>query len=216
MEKLLSTKYTRSLTLTDDTLTNYLRVGLTGEGNTQFIIRDLSYSSMSKNCYSMVPYPENSDIVFAMLLARMALDEWRYMKLVDRRSIMCDKRWPAGHIFLNHPVITLGESANIVLNGEEIGEYDGILQKLKSIPNRIFLVGPDIGNVQFKVKGPNKWSYRGLRKFRKSNNRSYGLLWEKGSHMGPMEVEFVVADMVRARHGSVGEWVGSQRKKGQL
>ena len=103
--------------------------------------------------------------------------------------------------------INLGESITVWANGEEVLEYRDLLELLRQPGNLEYTIRVKDRDIQFTVRGPDSWKFQGLRSS-ESRVGGFGLNWSSGSYMGPVEVDFVLRDIIVGRHGSVGEWVG--------
>ena len=199
MEQVLATKYTRKRKITFLTQNK-----CSGRVPSCYTV------NLGKNSASM------SDIPVAMLLADVAMDEWKYMKLVMQD--MCG----SGFV-IHHPVLALGKSVTLWANGEEIDKHDNFLSRARELKPREYVVKVNGKAAEFKLRGPQAWSYKGLyaEKAWQGVHRGVGhddvlYDWSDDSYIGPMEVDFVVRDLIVARHGSVGEWVGLRKTRDQL
>ena len=199
MEQVLATKYTRKRKITS-----------LSQNECMGRVRSCYTVNLGRDSSSI------SDIPIAMLLADVAMDEWNYMKLL--MEDLCGSGYA-----IHHPVLPLGKSVTLWANGEELGKYDNFLSRVRKLKPREFTVKVNGKAAEFKLRGPLTWKYRGLHAKVAwpgvdfgHGHEDLGYMWSDDSYIGPVEVDFVVRDLIEARHGSVGEWVGLRKTRDQL
>ena len=201
MEQILATKYTRKMTLTEIWREQKSRGG--GEPY-KFDLGKRSWAPA----------------ILAAAITDAALEEWRYMKLLkENTTVFFTLGYSRGGTHMNRnfhhstfgPSLDLGTSVTAWWDGKELSDYAALVSELLETNDEEYTISPNGTNgVKFSVRGPYRWSWKGL------DTSGGSIRWSDDSYMGPVEVDFVVRDLIEARHGSVGEWVGLRKTRDQL
>ena len=218
IEQILDTKYTRTMTLTSLDSDS-------GGGRCGYVI-DVRGKEWGHGFRS---------VVIAKLLTEVAIDEWEYLGFLYPR--LCARigsltyldgrvlafAWTRNPMSVNRQHIDL---TAIEVEGKEISDYTELISKVrkaaseKSVLEYVVVSKRNGGRVPFTVRGPISWSYKDARLESGSiwdgHAWSGRISWSEGSYMGPIHVDFVLRDLLTAKHGNIEEWVGLNADKDQL